>query len=110
MASKSTQERIRHRWIAHGSDWAEFEDLLLGDRDGLTALRQAVDDALTNGEGDLREIDSPFVAVRVLDKHPDQGKKKPSQGWFASICIILLAAFFILCLVYGFIRLPDLFK
>ena len=83
---------------------------MIGDRDGLTALRQAVDDALAKGEGDLRHSDSPFLAVRVVDKHPDQGREKPSSGWFASICIIFVAGFLVVCLVYGFIRLPDLFK
>src|SRR3954471_5851578 len=110
MPTKPTQERIRQRWIAHGSDWAEFEDLLIGDKDGLTALRHAVDDALAKGEGSLRDSDSPFLGVRVVDKHPNQGRPKQSIGWFASIFIILVGSFCAVCLVYGFIRLPELFK
>ena len=111
MASKDTQKRIRSRWIAHGSSWAEFEDLLVGDRDGLIALRQAIDDALAKGEGSLRESDSEFLAVRVVDKHPDQDKPGPSwrsrMGSFAALCLFVFA---LVCFIYGCNRLPDLFK
>ena len=111
MASKDTQKHIRSRWIAHGSSWAEFEDLLVGDREGLIALRQAIDDALEKGEGSLRESDSEFLAVRVVDKHPDQDK--PGQSWrdrVSSFAVLCLLIFVVVCFIYGCHRLPDLFK
>ena len=111
MASKPTPPNTRRRWIAHGSDWAQYEDLLIGDKEGLIALRQAIDDALAKGEGSLSDSDSEFRAVRVVDNYPDQdvdpkswGSRLVSLGAFA-FCLLL-----VVCLVYGCIRLPDLFK
>jgi hypothetical protein len=111
MASKPTSECIRRGWVAHGSNWARFEDLLIGDRDGLVALRQAIDVALTKGEGSLSEIDSEYLAVRVVDVHPDQDRA--AESWRSRIGTLATVGFFLFllgCLIYGCIRLPDLFK
>ena len=48
-----------------GSDWPEHEDFLIGNREGLTALRTAIDQALVDGESQTGAGD--IVGVRCLD-------------------------------------------
>ncbi len=49
----------------HGSDWAEHEDFLVGNKEGLEKLQSAINEALDKGES---SIDSgEFIGVRCLD-------------------------------------------
>lgn len=51
--------------VYHGSGWSQHEDALIGNREGLEALRAAIDEALEKGESQA-EI-GEFLAVRCLD-------------------------------------------
>jgi hypothetical protein len=60
--------------LRDGGEWAEHEDLIIGNEEGLRRLRDACDIALRDGEyskGDLGE----WVGVRRIDtgwfKHPE---------------------------------------
>ena len=51
--------------LYHGSDWPEHEDVLVGNKEGLEALRNAIDEAIEKGESKT-EI-GEFLAVRCLE-------------------------------------------
>ena len=107
--NKQPAQPIR-KWFAHGSGWAEHEDLLIGDREGLIALRQAIDEAIANGEAKL-DCSSEFTAVRVLKNHPNEAIEKRSvRNQVSGVVVWLVIIFLVMCCIYGCVRLPDLFK
>jgi hypothetical protein len=62
--------RPRRCWIANANNWGDVDDVLIGDREGLAALRDAIDSALANGEASLLHTDSEFFAIRMVEQHP----------------------------------------
>ena len=70
MPTNQNLSRPRRCWLANANNWSDVDDVLIGDREGLSALRNAIDSALANGEASLLHIDSEFFAVRMVDQHP----------------------------------------
>jgi len=105
----ATHPRIK--WIAHGSNWPEYEDALIGDREGLLALRASIDEALTEGSADMSGWDSEFLQLKFVEEHPDIPVPSPTwrdrAGAFWAVLMLLI---FVFCFIYGLYRLPDLFK
>jgi hypothetical protein len=111
MKPESSSKSGRRCWIAHGSEWAEYEDLLIGDRDGLLELKRAIDEALLHGEAKLSECDTDFLAVKLVDAHPGKGPYHSSwRSRLNSFITIMFLLFLIFCMTYGCVRLPDLWK
>lgn len=101
----------KKRWVAHGGSWERYEDLLIGDREGLLALRQAIDDALANGESRLQDCGTEFKAVRVVDTYPDEERPSiPVRARISAMIVLALMLFLLICCIYGFIRLLALVK
>lgn len=51
-------------YVAHGSEWAEHEDYLVGNIQGLKRLKESIDQALENGESNIGA--GEFVGVKCL--------------------------------------------
>ena len=85
-----------------GSEWPEYEDLLIGNRTGLARLRSAIDEALETG---VSEIDvGEFIGVRCLDseffdKNLGNVNTAGSYIGFALIGIAFVVTIFLVWLV-----------
>ncbi|MFL0809259.1 MAG: hypothetical protein K6L76_02475 [Agarilytica sp.] len=68
--------------VYHGSNFPEYEDLLVGNKRGLERLRLAIDEALEHGES---EIDSgEFFGVKRLDTSYFEDEQDETS-WFFTI-------------------------
>ncbi|WP_185234978.1 hypothetical protein [Teredinibacter franksiae] len=82
-----------NKHLYHGSDWAEHEDVLIGNKEGLEALRFAIDEAIEKGESKT-EI-GEFLAIRCLDSK--YFEKQGNVNTFGSkIAFVLIGVAFIL--------------
>ena len=80
--------------VYHGSDWAEHEDYLVGNKEGLEKLKLAIDEALEN---EVSDIDAgEFIGVKCLSNEFFDGNiqsgdtKTEIIGWlmFAGLLFI----------------------
>jgi hypothetical protein len=97
-------------WIAHGSETAEHEDFLVGNRAGLEALKQAVEQALRDGQSLTPQPGIEYIGIRVVETDP----RKPTPHTFGDKlkmvgCLVLL----LICVFIFFVglhALPTLFR
>ena len=93
--------RMNNQHLYHGSEWPEYEDLLVGNRDGLLALKQAIDEALQSGESntDIGE----FLGVRCLEDQffdsQSRNSTSVSKSSFILISALLITAVIVAWLV-----------
>ena len=95
-------------WVAHGSEWAEHEDFLIGNRSGLLRLREAIDQAVVDGLSKIEDGHIEFMGVKTVEKDPRKFPGNPSSGApfaFFMICL-LLAVIVLICL--GVWKLTEL--
>ena len=90
------------RHVYHGSDWPEYEDVLVGNREGLETLRIAIDEAIENGDSRIHM--GEFVGVRCLEtsffESQKNGNTRGSRiaftliglAFIATVVIVWLAA------------------
>ena len=113
--SRPSKELPKENWLADGNETPVQEGFLVGDRKGLESLGKAVQQALENdsGEGDIRELRSPWSHVRLARQRPEeeQGEVDQSPGgrfmkYFALTLLGLIAFFGI----YGCAHFLGAFK
>lgn len=79
-------------WVAHGSEWAEHEDYLIGNRQGLGRLRDAIDESIQTGISKIEDGHIEFMGVKVVDKDPrvvtDTTKRNGILGFVLVIIVI----------------------
>jgi len=94
-------------WIESGDQWAEHEGSLIGNRTGLEALKKDIEKALEAGQCDISVANSNYIKLKLLDEHPDKGKKL-KQTWADKGCLVVVAAviFVFLC---GMIHIVQMF-
>lgn len=74
-------------WLQQGQD-GETESILLGNAQGLKALRKAIDQALEEGEGAIDVAESDLTGVRCMDVTPEWvAKSSALSGWAAYGCL-----------------------
>lgn len=94
--------RKDNKHVYHGSIWAEYEDLLIGNKEGLEALRDAIDEALQKGES-KNEV-GEFYGVRCLDtdffeKILSYKQNSNTLGSYIGFFIIVIAFFLTVLMV-----------
>mgnify|MGYP003673896149 CR=1 FL=1 len=78
--------------VYHGSEWPEYEDVLVGNREGLETLRAAIDEALEKGES--RAHMGEFLGVRCIETaFFEKQRKGNSLGAKIAFSLIGCAAF-----------------
>lgn len=89
-------------WIAHGNCTAEHEDFLIGNKAGLTLLRDMTDRALSEGECAIGQTRIEFIGIRVVENDPRQkpitnkrGRKDIAALWGCGLIAFLLLFIFI---------------
>lgn len=89
-------------WIAHGSETAEHEDFLIGNRAGLEALKSAIERALADGEAGINDPKIEFIGIRVVDQDP---RKAPAPvtpwGRLKLALVVLVLAYLAFALLVG---------
>jgi hypothetical protein len=94
--------REQRAWIAHGSDTAEHEDFLIGNRAGLEALKSAIEGALYKGEGMIGQPGSKFIGVRMVEAEPCESAEPMTLKDKAVLALlVLLLSFLIFALFVG---------
>jgi len=93
---KPEEKEINHAYC--GSDWAEHEDYLVGNRIGLLKLRESIDEALEKGESSIEA--GEFIGTRCLENdffENEQPSNLRSQiaGWLflAALGLVMIAGF-----------------
>lgn len=84
-------------YLSHGSEWAEHEDFLIGDKAGLQRLQQAISQALEQGESELDVGD--FVGVRRVDagffEQANAQLESTSEFGFWAFIIVIVGIFLV---------------
>lgn len=95
------------------SAWAQFgevgenESMLVGNREGLTILRDAIDQAIETGEGQITVEEVEFAGVRCRDGGPHVFVESNWSKFFGFGCLIVVAVCFLIFLV-GLARIATL--
>jgi len=105
----------KEKWLSDGNEIPVTEGYLVGDRKGLLVLQSAIQTALESkeGKGDITELRSPWSHVIVRVSHPEEEQEasdatpRAKVVKYVGLAIIGVLLFLV---VYGGIRLPDLFK
>jgi hypothetical protein len=90
----------KENWLADGNETPIQEGFLVGDRKGLETLRAAIDRALADGEGDIRELRSPWSHVHLAAQHPEEEQSQHDRslkgkiGKYVALTVVGLAFFF----------------
>ena len=99
-------------WIAHGSETAEHEDFLIGNRQGLEELKIAVEVALRDGESFFQQPGIEYNGIRLVEQDPRK-VDAPSNDFrgklFGAGCLLLLI-FCVFVFFVGLRALPALFN
>ncbi len=99
------KEKIEHAY--HGSEWAEHEDYLVGDKAGLEKLKFAISEAIENGESTIDV--GEFIGVRCLDSSFFESKEE--KGGFISYLVSwVLVAGVVFVFVVGIANIASWFK
>lgn len=115
MSNEERQDAQRENWLCDGNEEPVQEGYLVGDRKGLLTLRAAIDQALSNpnGEASIEELGSSWSHVRVREIHPALEQKRSDTSFSRRVIKYLaLTALVLLFLVtiYGCTQLPRLFR
>ena len=103
----SSQHENRIPWAAVAES-AQYEDCLIGNREGLVQLRDAIDSAISNGEAQLPAMITDMMKILVLDSPSNPESVPPKRGWRDAIALLTcgLALFvLLLLLVFGILYL-----
>jgi hypothetical protein len=93
-------------WVADGGGCGpEYEDILIGNREGLTKLKEALEKAITEGETTLEDTGIEYNGIKVVDADP----RKPSTR-LSKIVSISIFLFVIALLLLGLITLIEIIK
>jgi hypothetical protein len=92
---------------AHCGEPGEDENMLEGNREGLTILRDAIDHALEHGESMIGVEDVEFAGVRALAAKPPVPVESKWSKIIGRGCLILVAFCFLIFLV-GLARIAAL--
>lgn len=84
--------------------WAEHDDfdgemMILGNREGLLAIRSAIDAALDKKEGRIEEPEVEFMKVLMVDQARTVEKPSLADKWVPAGCLLLAVAAFLIFLV-----------
>lgn len=93
-------------WAHFGEPGAD-ENMLVGNREGLTILRDAIDHAIEHGEGMITTEDVEFAGVRALAAKPPVPVESKWSNFFGLGCLILVGFCFLIFLV-GLARITAL--
>jgi hypothetical protein len=99
-------------WIAHGSEWAEHEDYLIGNREGLSRLRDAIDDAIKTGVGvtKIEDVHIEFVGVKVVEKDPRIVNDATKHNEISGFVLVVIVIGILGLLVMGVWKVAELVK
>ena len=86
-------------WATASGPGEEYEDMLIGNREGLTKLKAAIEKAIAEGSVDVDDAGIEFNAIRVVDEDPRKTSSKSSQALFVLALIGILVL-----VVLGFIK------
>ena len=96
-------------WVAFGESPA-YEDSLIGNRAGLTHLRDAITESLSNGEAVLPFGSAPVCRVLVIDSEINPQTLPKKRGWKDALslfgCALVIFPIGLLCIL----GLMSLFK
>lgn len=90
-----------------GDDGGE-EGWLIGNREGLIALRTAIDASLASGEAAISEAGIEFVGIRCREEVTEPHRETAGSKLAGVGCLILIIACFLIFL-YGIIDLLGRF-
>ena len=103
LCAKINMESKHHDHAYHGSEWAEHEDFLVGNKEGLVKLRDSISEAIEKGES---KIDSgEFIGVRCLETEFFENQTNHASKWatfFSFFIVVAVIAVFIVGLVTVF--------
>jgi hypothetical protein len=94
----ATAERIA--WARPGDYREEDSNLIIGNREGLIALREAIDVALNKGEAFVEESDVEFSHIKVSEEaRPDYGEAGKSGILAVVACLVLFGGVAVIFLI-----------
>ena len=88
--------------VYHGSEWPEYEDILIGNRKGLETLRSAIDEALENVESSSHM--GEFLGVRCVETEFFE-RQENSSSVGSKISFVILGVAFAVTAVVVFLSL-----
>ena len=97
------KENIKIDHACDGSAWAEHEDFLVGNKEGLVRLQSAISEALEKGESTINS--GEFIGVRCLDTEFFESNKTNVNifsGFIAWLVMGVVAFIFIMGIKYIF--------
>jgi hypothetical protein len=97
-------------WVAHGSEWAEHEDYLIGNREGLSRLRDAIDDAIKTGITKIEEGYIDFMGIKVVEKDPRTVNDATKHNEISGFILVIIVIGILGLLVMGVWKLAELVK
>jgi len=80
-------------WVSAGPS-EKYEDTLVGNREGLEALRSYIDEALESGHSEIKDPGIEWMKVSVVEEDPrsdDSGLKWKDWILFSLIIVIFIA-------------------
>ena len=90
-------------YLNHGSDWAEHEDFLVGNKEGLLKLQNQIDEAIENGESN--EDIGDFIGIRCLENEvfeKNDNVNSRLSNILAGLIMLCFVGVFISGLIYIF--------
>ena len=79
-------------WVVDGDRWAEYEDQLIGNVEGLARLRDHIDTAIQTGSAQVVEPGLEWSSVRVVERNPQHR----DMSWLGDKLRLLATACFYL--------------
>jgi len=78
MDNKKDSSEFNKLWAVHDTCTPEYEECLIGNKEGLEKLRYSIDEALKSGESKIDDEGIDFIAVKLVENDPrfDKSYKK----------------------------------
>jgi hypothetical protein len=80
-------------WVAYGSYWAEHEGFLVGNKEGLSVLRDNINAALDKGESRIECGGIEIVGVRVVEQVAQPNSNRAEKPWAVLGCGLVVFFF-----------------
>jgi hypothetical protein len=87
-------------WLADGGQCgAKYEDMLIGNRAGLTKLKEAIEKAISTNQADLDDCLGHYNGIRVVDEDPRKPMPPNAGKVAARVFVVILIAVAVLSLL-----------
>jgi hypothetical protein len=99
----TTEITSQTAWAQFGEP-GEYETMIVGNREGLTILRDAIDQAIETGEGQITVEAVEFTGVRRRDSGPHVLMESKWSKFYGFGCLLLVGTCFLIFLL-GLMRI-----